>query len=258
MGNLIFVLVDGLNMSSAMHMSYLAACKEQGAIFGCVDCELPTLSRPIYSTLFTGEKPLKTGITTNNGGFLSAECFAQSFFSKLHQNGQTCAMAAYYWMREIYNGESYNIKEHRLTINANGPIKHGIFYNTDDYPDAYVFQDAEALRLHYEPEFLLVHTMGVDAAGHLHGANSAKYRLAVRVVDMLLAEYVQKWIADNATVIVTSDHGMHADGAHNDISDDVRKVPYWIIGTKNLDFWQVQSQVDWHKLLCQYFSILLP
>ena len=29
---------------------------------------------------------------------------------------------------------------------------------------------------------------------------------------------------------VTADHGMHDDGQHDDLVDDVRRVPLWLIG----------------------------
>ncbi len=253
MTKIIFVLVDGLDVASKEHMSYLAAHNEQGAINGILHCELPTTSRPIYATLFTGKSPLQNNITFNGNGLLNEQAFQKSLFYKLYLQGQSCAMAAYYWMREIYSNEVYEVQKHRLNINLDGPITYGIFYNNDDYPDEYVFQDAQSLKTIYNPDFLLVHSMGVDAAGHAHGAMSTQYRNAVRKVDYLLAEYVPTWLEQGSVVIITSDHGMHADGAHNDIKAEVRCVPYWILGTKSMI--PPQSQKDWYNLLCDCYAL---
>ncbi len=254
MTKVIFILVDGLGATSAKHMSYLEAHKEHGALCGYLDCELPTVSKPIYSTIFTGKSPLQTNITHNGNIFLSQDILEQSFFAKLHTQNKTCAMAAHYWMRELYCNELYNASKHRLSFNLSGPIKHGIFYNNDDYPDEYVFQDAKGLELLFKPDFLLVHSMGVDSAGHAHGANGAQYRAAVRKVDFLLAEYVPMWLEQGSMVIITSDHGMHADGAHNDTETQVRRVPYWILGAKH-NISPPKNQKSWHSLLCEYFFI---
>ncbi len=248
--NVVFVLIDGLDASNVVHMSYLAAHKENGVTCGVMDCELPTISKPIYSTLFTGQTPINTNITHNKSTFLSAEMRVQSFFAKMKECNKISAMAAYYWMRELYIGEKYDAAKHRLTLEQGSVIPHALFYDDDNYPDAYVFQDAEALRINYKPDFLLVHSMGVDAAGHAFGANSAEYRNAVRGVDVLLAEYVPAWLDAGNLVIITSDHGMHEDGTHNDILAEVRKVPYWILGTLPPNIKTPQRQTDWYNLLC--------
>ena len=36
-------------------------------------------------------------------------------------------------------------------------------------------------------------------------------------------------------VLVTSDHGMTADGAHNDVTKEARRVPLWLVGPA----WQI-------------------
>ncbi len=251
---LVFVLIDGLDATSSVHMSYLSANAQAGALCGTLECELPTVSRAIYSTLFTGYTPLTTGVTNNKESFFHEKILSNSFFIKMRKHNKICAMAAYHWMYELYAGEKFCSSKHRLSINPGGIVPYGIFYNGEHYPDEYVFQDAEALRLHYEPDFLLVHSMGVDTAGHGFGADSVEYRDAVRNVDILLAEYIPTWLAAQAMVIVTSDHGMHKDGSHNDLSPDVRQVPYWILGAVQKNQKSPQNQTDWYKLLCNYYG----
>ncbi len=253
MTKVIFILVDGLDALSSKHMSFLAAHQAENALCGFLYCELPSSSRPIYATIFTGKSPLQTNITHNGSCFLPKKIFEQSFFAKLYNNKKSCAMAAHYWMHELYTNETFQAHKHRINFNLDGHITHSIFYNNDYYPDEYVFQDAKCLQTQFTPDFLLIHCMGVDTAGHSHGANSVQYRQAVRNIDYLLAEYVPAWLEQGTMVIITSDHGMHADGAHNDMLDEVRRVPFWILGAKPNP---PQNQTDWYKLLCDYYSLL--
>ncbi len=254
MAKIVFVLIDGLDVESTKYMAYLAAQKEHGALYGVMNCELPTVSKPIYSTIFTGKSPIITGVTHNKSNFMHADVYAQSFFERMHGINKISSMAAYYWMRELYFNEKFNSAKHRLSLDEGCSIPYAMFYDDDFYPDRYVFQDAEALRTQHNPDFLLVHTMGVDAAGHGFGANSLQYRNAVRNVDILLAEYATKWLDSEMMVIVTSDHGMHADGAHNDTSKDVREVPYWILGNIPESLAAPTKQNHWYDLLCNYFA----
>lgn len=71
--------------------------------------------------------------------------------------------------------------------------------------------------------------MGIDYAGHCHGARSTEYRNAVRAADMLLARYVPLWTREGYQVAITSDHGMNADTTHNGNTREERCVPVWSI-----------------------------
>ncbi len=146
--------------------------------------------------------------------------------------------------------------KHRLSLNENHGLQNAVYYMDENYPDSYVLQDAESLRQKFTPDFLLVHTMGVDHAGHTHGGASPEYRQAVRHIDLLLAQYIPTWLAEGHTVIVTSDHGMHADGAHNDTVEEVRSVPYWIL-QEQAAFAQkhITNQQDWYTYLCEIFTV---
>ena len=98
-------------------------------------------------------------------------------------------------------------------------------------PDDHLFADAEVLRQRHEPDFLLVHSMGIDNAGHRHGGASPAYRTAVRRADALLAMHLPLWLGADYSVIVTSDHGMGDDGMHGGSTVEETDVPFWLFGT---------------------------
>lgn len=71
--------------------------------------------------------------------------------------------------------------------------------------------------------------MGVDHAGHQHGAGSADYRRAVLNQDELFSVAIPKWLERGYRVFVTADHGVGSDRCHGGTGDDLRLVPLYII-----------------------------
>lgn len=229
MNRCILVLLDGLGAASARkHMGFLAALTRGGmARHTELMAELPPLSRPVYATLVTGLPPLQTGILRNED---VRPCPGPTLFSRARAAGLTTAAAAYHWMSELCNRAPFVPERDRLCDDARLPISHGLFYSQDAYPDDELFRDAEALRLRHAPHLLLVHSMGIDWAGHRAGAGSRAYRDAARAADALLAAYLPRWLEAGFPVLVTSDHGMDADGSHTDPTPAARRVPFWLAG----------------------------
>ncbi|MGL5799697.1 MAG: alkaline phosphatase family protein [Plesiomonas sp.] len=223
----ILVLVDGMSAKVAHGMGYLTALVTAGqGSYYFLNSELPSLSRPLYECLLTGTSPLQSGITHNGVNRLSNQI---SLFHLATKQGLCTAAAAYYWVSELYNHSPWQISD-RLTHNKQLPIQHGHFYWEDSYPDSHLLADAEALRVRYDPDFLLVHPMGVDDTGHRFGLDSSQYRNRVRCMDSILAEYLPHWLAAGYQIMVTSDHGMNNDCSHGGSLNEERSVPLWLFG----------------------------
>ncbi|MEG2172436.1 MAG: alkaline phosphatase family protein [Desulfovibrionaceae bacterium] len=252
MSKLIFVLLDGCNAATAQEcMGYLSALVAAGkAHYTTQYCELPALSRPLYHCILTGILPNQSGIVHNT---VWQPHPAPTFFHAAHQAGLVTAAAAYHWINELCNGIPTDTHA-RLTVNPTLPLSYGLFYNNDAYPDDHVFLDAEALRLHYAPHLSLVHSMGIDYAGHCFGADSAEYRNAVRAADMLLAQYLPLWLQADYQVVITSDHGMNADKSHNGVSKEERQVPVWTI-THTPSQSVPSHQYEWFSWCCTALGI---
>ena len=225
----ILVILDGLNFEVARHaLGHLQAYRAAGrAALYKLECELPSLSRPLYECILTGVAPIDSGVVHNNVVRLSKE---RSVFHYARAAGLSTAAAAYHWMSELYNRAPFVAARDRHTSDAELPIQHGHFYYVDHYPDSHLFDDAESLRLAHAPDFLLVHPMNIDDAGHKHGLNSSQYRNAARVADILLANYLQAWLDAGYQVLVTADHGMNDDRSHNGLLPEEREVPLFVLG----------------------------
>ncbi|WP_028559369.1 alkaline phosphatase family protein [Paenibacillus pinihumi] len=255
---LIVVVLDGLRFDAARkYLGYVEHLVEQG-IVGCypVQSELPSLSRPLYEVLLTGTPVARNGITANHVTRLSHE---ESVFHLASQAGLTTAAAAYHWVSELYNSAPFNPVTDRHQHHADKPIQHGVFYFEDHYPDNHLFLDAEYLRTAYDPDFLYIHSMNIDDAGHKFGGESKQYEGAVRGADGILAALVPQWTAQGYQVIVTSDHGMNAMGQHGGTEPEERNVPLYVWGGLPFDAMQNESgglsQLIMAPLMCSYLGI---
>jgi len=226
----ILVVLDGLNYQVAHDaMGYLQAHCEagQGRLYQ-LESALPSLSRPLYECILTGVPPVQSGIVHNHVSRLSTE---QSIFHYARAAGLTTAAAAYHWVSELYNRTPFNAARDRHTADTSLPIQYGHFYYDDSYPDSHLFDDAENLRLRYAPDFLLIHPMNIDDAGHRHGLSSSQYRNSARHADGYLSRYLDGWLAAGYQVIVTADHGMNDDRSHGGVLPEERQVPLFVFGS---------------------------
>ena len=225
----ILVVLDGLNHAVGHHaMGYLSALVEAGrGQYRSLDCELPAMSRPLYECLLTGDLPVDSGIV-NNG--IVRRSRGISLFDLASQQGKRTAAAAYHWVSELYVAAPFVPARHRWLDNPESAIQAGIFYWQDLYPDDHLFSDAEMLRLRHDPDFLLVHSMNIDDAGHRHGGDTPQYRNAARHADVTLANYLPAWLEAGYQVMVTADHGMNADRSHSGLLEEERRVPLWTFG----------------------------
>ena len=229
MSKVIMVVIDGLGFETAVReLGFLEGLVEAGqARRWAMRSVLPSLSLPIYETLHTGVAPAEHGITSNDTRRASA---FESVFSVARAHGKTTAAAAYSWYSELYNGVPFDPVMDREQDDAPGAIRHGRYYIRDDFPDAELYWNAAALVRRHAPDYLLVHPMGCDHLGHLHGGESIEYRRAAAGSDDLLAQYLPEWRAAGYRVIVTADHGMCPDGHHGGTIDAVRRVPFYLVG----------------------------
>ncbi|MEJ2764652.1 alkaline phosphatase family protein [Photobacterium sp. MCCC 1A19761] len=225
----ILVVLDGLNYQVAHDcMGYLhGLIEQQRATLYKLQCELPSMSRPLYECILTGVPPVVSGIVNNQ---IVRRSHHESIFSLAKGQGKVTAAAAYHWVSELYNRAPYAAVRDRFTHDETLNIQHGRFYHWDQYPDEALFLDAEDLRRRYQPDFLLIHPMNIDDAGHQFGLDSRQYRNCARGADIHLSHYIESWLADGYQIMVTSDHGMNNDLSHGGTLAEEREVPLFVIG----------------------------
>lgn len=227
--NVILIVLDGLaDQIATQALGCVHAFIEAGqGHHQTLTCELPSMSRPLYETILTGKTPYQSGIFTNSVSRLSKE---KSIFHYARDAGLQTAAVAYHWVSELYNQSPYNTLTDRHQHDESKPIQHGIFYHQDHYPDEAVFQDAEYLRTTFSPNFLLIHSMNVDDAGHKFGVDSPEYFRAARKVDYILGNVLPLWLEQGYQILITADHGMNTDRTHGGMADIERQVPLYALG----------------------------
>ncbi len=231
MDKLVMVLVDACRYDAALrnfgmleHLTDYGQCARYK-----VKGELPSLSRPMYATLMTGLPACSHGVYCNE---MDLQPDAPSVFSLCRAAGGVTAAAAWKWMAQLFARPGFSLNADRFQIGTDAAIENGIYYEDDDYPDQYVLADGEYMRRAYHPDFILYHTMAVDNAGHLYGADSLQYEQAVSNISRLLSPLVPQWLAEGYQVVVTADHGMNEHHLHGGTTDGQRDVPLYILSPK--------------------------
>lgn len=252
---LIFVILDGCRYdTAAAQCGFLNHLVEhgQGQLLK-VRAEMPSNSRPLYEVLMTGVPTYKNGIYTNA---YSQHSTKTSLFELVKKSGGTTGAAAYYWYSELYNRAPYNSRTDRMQHDSEQQIQHGIFYSEDTYPDSHLFADANYLIDHYNPDFLLVHSMNIDDIGHKYTAASKEYQWAVNRADGILGEFVPFWLAQGYQIVVTADHGMDEFGLHGGDLPAHREVPFYLFSGKAIgQHPKEMPQLEVAPFLCQLMGI---
>ncbi|AHG18650.1 nucleotide pyrophosphatase [Chania multitudinisentens RB-25] len=254
MNKVILVILDGLNYQVAHDaMGYLQAhcAQDEGRLYR-LECELPSLSRPLYECILTGITPVKSGIVHNQVSRLSHQ---QSVFHYARAAGLKTAAAAYYWISELYNITPFEAARDRHTDNQTLAIQHAHFYYDDSYPDSHLFDDAESLRLRHDPAFLLIHPMNIDDAGHKYGLSSSQYRNQARRVDGILSNYLSGWLTAGYQVLVTADHGMNDDHSHGGVLAEECQIPLFVFGSKFSFLDAAPQQIELCGTVCQLLNV---
>jgi len=174
------------------------------------------------------------------------QCFAQ---------GKTTGAAAYHWISELYRRAPFDYESDRIGFDEESAVNHGIFYFEDSYPDSHVFADAEYIRNSRNPDFLLIHSMNIDDAGHHYGSESTEYHKAAATVNVILSSYMPVWLAKGYSVLITADHGMNEHRLHGGNTSNQRDVALYLFaeGIKCGDFSgeAAISQLCTAPLLCR-------
>lgn len=254
----ILVLLDGCRFDTGTeNAGYLEHLVDsgKGARYR-VRGELPSLSRPVYETVFTGLPSSVHGVTGN--GIVRPSRF-DNVFSLCRQNEMVTAAAAHGWISELYARPGrFDPLRDRYQLKGEGAICHGIFYSEDSYPDSHLFGDGEFLRERYHPDFLLCHTMNIDYWGHRKGCDSPEYVRAAATALELLGQLLPQWQAEGWQVVVTADHGIDRLGVHGGPAIGQRTVPLYLFTPKAVPgrFEEKEiSQLELAPLLCRLLDL---
>jgi predicted AlkP superfamily pyrophosphatase or phosphodiesterase len=175
--------------------------------------------------------------------------------------GKTTAAAAYFWFSELYVRVPYDRIEDREVDDPSLFIQHGRYYTEDDYPDIELFTTGAMLVRKFNPDYLLVHPMGMDYKGETYGSDTPEYRNNAIIQDMILSNVIGEWMHKGYNILVTGDHGMNADKLHGGTTPEVREVPLFVIrpsvpGKGNTG--EEVSQLQIAPTICKLMGLKIP
>lgn len=266
MGKVLMIVCDALrNDVARQHMGYLEHLVESRlATHYTVRGELPSMSRPMYETLHTGVPAHVHGIGNNAIGRLSQ---MPNLFRLAVDHGLTTGAAAYQWYSELYNRYPFEPVRDAEVDDDSLPIQHGRFYMSEAYPDLDLFLKGGILMAKYQPDYLLIHPMGLDTIGERHGGDSQEYRKQVIYHDGVISYLMPSALALGYTVLITADHGISDNpargtgGVHGGTLDSARHVPLYVItpemtGAGAQD--GIVSQLGIAPTICRLLGVPIP
>ena len=101
MTNLVYILLDGLNEEASKIMQF-AKNLDVYIKYGIFKTVFPPLSKPAYTTLFSGIDPDRHGIKSNSSIKFAPQ---DNIFTWAQMRGLRTAAAAYYWFFELFNNK---------------------------------------------------------------------------------------------------------------------------------------------------------
>lgn len=231
------IIIDGLRYDTALKMPFVnSAVKKGGSIYKALS-GTPSLSRPGYERIMAGSETFINGFNSNIN--IMPSLIPNLFLLSKEYNLKTAA-SAYLWMHEMFPCN----------------IDYGDFYYFNDKD---VFINAKKIIKNNSPDFVVIHPMDVDNAGHKYGGISNEYTQAAYRVDSEIKSIWDILYNNHYTVIITSDHGHKDCGGHGDGNIKCVEIPVFIFNNNlhNITFNKksVISEIDIAPTICDIMGI---
>src|SRR5918996_1901494 len=205
----VVVVVDGLRVDVARTLPTFQRVGEDGSWLTARTSQ-PSLSLPGWTLLTSGAPPEISGVTTN---WYDGPVRVDSLFTSAERAGITTSIVGHSAWQQLYGDV----------------ITEGWFGGKDDAAsDEEVGRQAVSIIRGLHPELLVVHLPDVDNTGHVRGVGP-EYQEAAERADSVIARVLQE-AGDDATIILTSDHGHIDAGGHGGAEDVVTTTPLVVAG----------------------------
>jgi hypothetical protein len=212
------VIIDGLRLRDSYGLPFLDGLRRQGVDTSATS-HYPSFSRPNYITTVTGVPPAASGVRTND---YDTEVLLDSLMDRAAAAGMRSAIVADYsvglprMFTRIEPGDPprYQSAFHDASFAgwSGGLVSTGRRLVDDGYP------------------LMIILPGAVDSAGHEHGGDSREYRDAIRQVDAMLQNALERFDLDRDALIIFADHGHTDPGGHGGIEPEVMEVPLILVG----------------------------
>ncbi len=244
----VVVLIDGLRDDTSRDsdvMPFLNSLRGQWASATMRSRE-PSRSQTGYAVLFTGGWCEVSDAPPCN--LPADEIYAwtaDNLFAAAHRHGLKTAISGLFWFERGL---------HREVLDAS------FFAHTDDAAaDAAIVEAGTRFLQKSDYQFVLIHLLHVDTAGHKYGARSSEWTAAARKADGHLKQIVGLLDLSQDTLLVVSDHGHIDRGGHGGGELAVITEPFVLAGNRIVggDYGQVQM-IDVAPTLAALLGVNIP
>ena len=210
----IAIVIDGCRADRLREANtpYIDRIRREGADYVNTATVYPARTVTGFSSMFTGAPPKSHGMRSNFVPSLGVKC--ESIFESLRESGPEGRLVGIAHLVDAF-GEDVE------TVTA---VTHN-----DEIDDALVAR-AKAVMERDEPDLLAVQLLSVDQTGHARGSYNAEYLAKIEATDRKIEEFLgwcgERGYLDDATVLITSDHGQGIGiGGHGHMSPEETYVP---------------------------------
>ena len=210
----IAIVIDGCRMDRLLEANTpcIDRLRREGVDYVNTATVYPARTVTGFSSMFTGAPPKAHGMRSNFVPSLGVKC--ESIFDSLRDAGMTGKLVGIAHLVDAFGGDVE-------TVTA---VTHN-----DDIDDALIAR-ARAVMERDDPDLLAVQLLSVDQTGHARGSYNDEYLSKIEATDRIIEEFLD-WCRrggylDDATVLITSDHGQGVGiGGHGHMSTEETYVP---------------------------------
>lgn len=210
---------DGLLLAEAPHLKSLL---DRGAYTLAAQTVMPSITLPTHMSMFYGVPPEIHGVTSNLWQPMP-DGQIPGIIELVH-HAQRKAAAFYTW-DELRDLSRPGALAHAGFINIYGP--------EGETSDEDIARLAADYFVRQRPDFMFVYSGMVDEIGHQYGWMSPQYLETIANADaaigLLLSRAEEAGLLSETAVLVTADHGGHAQAHGSDIPEDM-SIPWLLSG----------------------------
>ena len=217
---LIAIVIDGCRADRLLEANTpcIDRLRGEGADYSNTATVYPARTVTGFSSMFTGAPPKVHGMRSNFVPSLGVKC--ESIFDSLRESGMTGKLVGIAHLVDAFGDENVE------TVTA---VTHN-----DDIDDALIAR-ARAVMERDDPELLVVQLLSVDQTGHARGSYNSEYLSKIEAADRAIEGFLgwcrNRGYLDDASVLVTSDHGQGIGiGGHGHMSPTETYVPCIVWG----------------------------
>ncbi len=211
----IAIVIDGCRADRLLEADtpFIDRLRREGADYTNMTTVYPARTVTAFSSMLTGAPPKAHGMRSNFVPSLGIKC--DSVFYSLRESGLKGRLVGIAHLVDAFG------KSDVETVTA--------VTSNDEIDDALAAR-ARAVMERDDPDLMVLQLLGVDQTGHARGSYNDEYLAKIEAADRVIEDFLvwceRRDYLDDATVLVTSDHGQGIGiGGHGHMSPSEAVVP---------------------------------